>query len=121
MRKLLVSSTLVFCLAVGGFWVSSLLRTAPPAGASVEPAAVGRQISAAEVAHHNSPTDCWMILGRDVFDFSTYLPQHPSEPDVITPWCGKDASEAYLTKTKARPHSPYADALLSKYRIGGLQ
>jgi cytochrome b involved in lipid metabolism len=121
MRKLFVSSTLVFCLALGGFWVASLLLTAPAAEADVKPAAAGRQIAAVEVAGHNSPTDCWMILGTDVFDFSTYLPQHPSDPDVITPWCGKDASEAYLTKTKGRPHSPYADSLLPKFHIGTLK
>jgi len=121
MRKLFVSSTLVFWLAVGGFWIASLMTTAPDAGAEVKPAAAVRVVTAAEVARHNSAADCWMILGTDVFDFSTYLPQHPSDPDVITPWCGKDASEAYLTKTKGRPHSPYADSLLPKYHIGVLR
>ena len=121
MRKLFISTTLVFWLAVGGFWIAGLMTTAPDAGAGVKPAAAVRVVTAAEVARHNSVADCWMILGTDVFDFSTYLPQHPSDPAVITPWCGKDASEAYLTKTKGRPHSPYADSLLSKYRIGGLQ
>ena len=43
-----------------------------------------------------------------------------SDPAAILPWCGKDASEAYRTKTRGRPHSPYADTLLPKYRIGAL-
>jgi hypothetical protein len=35
------------------------------------------------------------------------------------PWCGKEATEAYNTK-QGRLHSPYADELLAKYRIGTL-
>ncbi|MBR0567499.1 cytochrome b5 domain-containing protein [Azoarcus sp. L1K30] len=121
MRKLFIASTLVFGLAVCGFWLASAVLTPPEAGAGVVQKTTEPQWSAEEVARHDRPTDCWMILGREVFDFSTYLPQHPSDPDVITPWCGKDASEAYLTKTKGRPHSPYADSLLPKYRIGVLK
>jgi cytochrome b involved in lipid metabolism len=55
-----------------------------------------------------------------VYDFTAYLPGHPADPAVIQPWCGKDASEAYRTKTRGRPHSPYADTLLPRYRIGAL-
>lgn len=38
----------------------------------------------------------------------------------MTTWCGKEATDAYRTKTKGRPHSPYADQLLPTYRIGQL-
>jgi hypothetical protein len=55
-----------------------------------------------------------------VYDFGVYIPEHRTRPDVITAWCGKEATEAYNTKTKGRPHSLYADALLAKYRIGAL-
>ena len=41
-----------------------------------------------------------------------------SRPQIIEPWCGKDATEVYNTKTKNRPHSKEADELLPKYRIG---
>lgn len=59
-----------------------------------------------------------MAIRGAVYDLSTYLPEHPSRPDIVLPWCGKEASEAYNTKMKGRPHSPYADELLAKYRIG---
>jgi cytochrome b involved in lipid metabolism len=76
--------------------------------------------SLAEVAHHTAANDCWMAIDGQVFDLSAYVPQHPANPSVLLPWCGKEASTAYHTKNRGRPHSPYADQLLSKYRIGAL-
>ena len=61
-----------------------------------------------------------MAIRGAVYDFGAYVPEHPTRPDIITAWCGKEATEAYNTKTKGRPHSPYADELLAKYRIGTL-
>jgi hypothetical protein len=34
--------------------------------------------------------------------------------------CGREASEAYATKNKGRPHSAQADVLLARYRVGTL-
>jgi cytochrome b involved in lipid metabolism len=55
-----------------------------------------------------------------VYDVSRYLPEHPSRSGIVEPWCGKEATEAYQTKMKGRPHSPEADELLARYRIGTL-
>ena len=59
-----------------------------------------------------------MAIRGGVYDLSTYLPEHPSRPELVLPWCGKEATEAYNTKTKGRPHAPYTDELLAKYKIG---
>lgn len=61
-----------------------------------------------------------MAIDGSIYDLTPYLPDHPSKPSIILPWCGKDASEAYRTKTKGRSHSPEADQLLVNYRIGAL-
>ena len=50
-----------------------------------------------------------MAIHGKVLDITTYLPDHPSRPEVIERWCGKEASEAYDTKTKGRRHSQEAD------------
>ena len=115
MRTLFVFSTLVFWLAVGGFWAASLWR---PDASETQAAAADKSYSVAEVAKHHTQDDCWMIIGGQVYDFTAYVPQHPSDLAVFLPWCGKEATQAYQTKTKGRPHSPYADQLLPKYRIG---
>jgi cytochrome b involved in lipid metabolism len=114
MRTLYIAATAVFWAMVLGFWIGSVWapRAEPPARKT------DRAISAAELARHASSETCWMAIRGDVYDLATYLPDHPTRPQVIEPWCGKDATEAYNTKTKGRPHSSEADGLLTGYRIG---
>jgi cytochrome b involved in lipid metabolism len=115
MRRLYLSATLIFWLLVTAFWAGSLRL--PPAEKTA-PIAVDKLISPTELAKHTAPENCWVAIRGNVYDLSAYLPEHPSQPDTLLPWCGKEATEAYNTKTKGRPHSPYADELLVKYRIG---
>ncbi|HMW55830.1 MAG: cytochrome b5 domain-containing protein [Candidatus Accumulibacter phosphatis] len=114
-RKLFVVSTIAFWIAVTGLGTTSVWWL-PTGQASAQ--AREKIISPADLAKHTSPENCWMAIRGAVYDLSTYLPEHPSRPDIVLPWCGKEASEAYNTKMKGRPHSPYADELLAKYRIG---
>jgi cytochrome b involved in lipid metabolism len=117
MRRLYLSTTLIFWLLVSAFWASSLWL--PPAEESVAVAAE-KLIARTELAQHAHPDNCWMAIRGQVYDVSAYLPEHPSRPELVLPWCGKEATEAYNTKTRGRPHSAYADELLTKYRIGSL-
>ena len=116
-RKLFLSATAAFWIAVAGFWVGSLWS---PEGRESTADAAEQRITLKEVARHASAGDCWMAIRGAVYDLSAYLPKHPSPPELVLPWCGKEATDAYNTKTKSRPHSPYADELLAKYRIGAL-
>ncbi len=114
-RKLFIFSTIAFWIAVAGLGTTSVWWLPAGQGAAQ---AKEQTISPADLAKHRSPENCWMAIRGAVYDLSTYLPEHPSRPDIVLPWCGKEASEAYNTKMKGRPHSPYADELLAKYRIG---
>ena len=116
MATLFKFSTALFWLLVAGFWMASVWIP-PEQPASVSQAAEKRY-ALDEVARHNTAKDCWMVIAGAVYDLAAYLPQHPSDPAILIPWCGKEATEAYRTKTKGRPHSPYADQLLPKYQIG---
>lgn len=114
MRGLYVSATVIFWLLVGACWLAA--RSLPPVAGS----ATGdeRAVGTSELARHARADDCWMAINGEVVDLTTYLPEHPSPLSVVVPWCGKEASAAYATKGKGRPHSAYADALLTRYRIG---
>ena len=121
MRNLFIISTTIFWLAVAGFWLAGYLQ--PPAQiAVVTPAAETAlsEYSLAEVARHNRENSCWMAIEGQVYDITSYLPAHPSDPQIVLPWCGKEASQAWQTKTIGRPHSSYANHLLNKYHIGKL-
>jgi len=115
MRRLYLSATLIFWLLVSAFWAGSVWLPRSDGGVADAPE---RVISTAELARHALAEDCWMAIRGQVHDLGAYLPKHPSRPDIVLPWCGKEATEAYDTKTKGRPHSAYADELLAKYRIG---
>ena len=121
MRRLFIASTVAFWLAIFAFWVVDprLAAEAQPA-APATPADPGHW-SLADVARHTTPHDCWMAIDGVVYDFTAYLPEHPSAPAVIVAWCGREASEAYHTKTRGRPHSSYADRLMPEYRVGRLE
>lgn len=114
MRRLYLASTLTFWLLVAGLWIGSLVSPPPLRAAQT----IEKSYGVTELAGHSSPGDCWMAIRGGVYDFSAYLPEHPSRPGMLEPWCGKEATEAYNTKAKGRPHSPYADELLLRYRIG---
>lgn len=117
-RKLYIALTTAFWLAVSGLGMTSALWNPAEQG---DVQVQGKTKTLAELAKHAAPGNCWMAIRGSVYDLSTYLPAHPSPPEIVLPWCGKEATEAYNTKTKGRPHAPYADELLAKYRIGTLE
>lgn len=118
MRRLFMVSTVLFWFAIAGFWAGSLWLSGDSGAQAV--AAEDPTYTLAQVAQHATRSDCWMAIRGQVFDFTAYLPQHPADPAVFLAWCGKDATQAFETKNKGRPHSPYAEQLLPKYRIGRL-
>lgn len=79
-----------------------------------------RVITLAELAEHSTPDDCWMAIRGKVYDFTDYIPLHPTPAVIMTAWCGKEATEPYDTKGYGRPHSPAADAMLDDYFVGVL-
>lgn len=119
-RRLFFLATGAFWLGVLAFWLAGRGATPLPPVQLTMPA-VERQWSLADVAAHAVPEDCWMAIDGQVYDVSVYLPEHPSRPAIVVPWCGREASEAYRTKGKGRPHSPEADQLLVTFRIGTLR
>lgn len=115
MRKLFIFASALFWVAIFTTWAASSRAPGSPAESA---AAADRRISLDEVARHAVADDCWMVINGVVYDITSYLPEHPSNPRIVVPWCGKEASDAYRTKTRGRAHSVEADALLNNYRIG---
>jgi uncharacterized protein YjdB len=71
----------------------------------------------ADVAKHNSSTDCWIILNKtEVYNVTSYLSMHPAGAGPITPYCGADATTAFNNVG----HSSHAVSLEATYLIGNL-
>lgn len=118
MRRLYLVATAAFWVVFAALWALQSAAPDPPAVAT-EPTAE-RAFTLAQIAPHDRATDCWMAIDGQVYDLTPYLPRHPADDEVLLAWCGREASEAYRTKTRGRPHSARADGLLPPYRIGSV-
>jgi len=106
------------------FWASvvtivalGVLAPEPAAAVANEPQ-LTREVTMDELAQHATESDCWMAIRGKVYDFTDYIPEHPTPPFIMVQWCGKEATEAYDTKGYGRPHSAMADAMLERYFVG---
>jgi len=78
------------------------------------------EITAAEVAQHNSPSDCWMIINGKVYDVTSYVPRHPGGAAEIQQGCGTDATQLFATQGGEGSHSQNAEAILDTFLLGSL-
>ena len=118
MRNFFIFSTVTFWLAVAVFWAADVWL--PDEAPRPDSVAANKTWTLVEISQHDTAEDCWMAIDGAVYNLTAYLPEHPSNPAIILPWCGKEATEAYHTKTRGRPHSSRADQMLSTYFIGTL-
>lgn len=77
-----------------------------------------RVITIDEVKLHNKSTDCWTIVGDEVYDVTSFVERHPAGSPAIKEMCGKNASEDYLGE-----HSGQAEPekWLETLKIGTVQ
>jgi hypothetical protein len=132
LRRRAAASLLIFAVAVGCFLAAGLLSgcgdggSAPsqtPAGAATRQptgSSANVTLSAAEVAKHNSPSDCWLIIQNKVYDVSEYLGTHPGGRAIIIQYCGMEATHAFETKDIGTDHSRTAWSHLDSIYVGDL-
>ena len=75
-------------------------------------------LTAAEVATHNTASNCWMIISGKVYNFTSFIPSHPGGSSMV-PYCGRDGTSSFVSGPPHR-HSSFADSLLPNYYIGDL-
>lgn len=80
--------------------------------------ALTESFTLAQVAQHNTPADCWIIIENSVYDVTEFLNEHPGGSERIEPFCGKDATEGFATQGGAGSHSSSANQLREDFLIG---
>ncbi len=77
-------------------------------------------LTVSEVTKHNTKDDCWQIIENNVYNVADYLNTHPGGADIMIPYCGQDATQAFLTKDGQGSHSPKAYQALEPLKLGPL-
>ncbi|CCC66836.1 hypothetical protein NCAS_0A02780 [Naumovozyma castellii] len=54
-----------------------------------------RVIDPSEVARHNTPADCWIVINGVVYDLTSFIPVHPGGADIIKSNAGKDVTAIF--------------------------
>ena len=77
----------------------------------------------ADVAVHNTKSDCWTVIAGDVYDLSPLLAsgKHPGG-DAAVQACGKDGTTLFETRPmgSGTPHSTKARESMANFLIGVL-
>lgn len=74
-------------------------------------------IPSRDVAPHNSEKSCYVTVGANVFDITSFLPDHPGGGDLILKYGGRDVSEIMLDES-SHTHSENAYEILQENLIG---
>ncbi len=118
MKRLVLGASIAFWIAMATIWIFA--AWAPPVSQPATAEATNAEYTAAEVAAHRDASSCWLIIGGEVYDVTSYIDEHPANPRTILDYCGKEATRGFDTKDRNRPHSDEAQRLLDRYRIGRL-
>ncbi|RCI04984.1 hypothetical protein CU098_004705 [Rhizopus stolonifer] len=62
----------------------------------------------ADVAKHNKPEDCWVVVNGQVLDVTDFLPDHPGGKKAILIYAGRDATEEFNMMHKPDVVQKYA-------------
>ena len=74
-------------------------------------------MSTADVATHNHPDDCWIVIDGKVYDVTKFMEDHPGGPKPLALYAGKDASEEFTMVH----HPDIIKAYGELYRVGVLE
>lgn len=94
------------------------LLLAPPMAAAGSVRAEAT-LTMAEVATHDRPADCWLVIEGVVYDVTAFIAAHPGGAEIER-GCGKDATRFFRERDAAGGHSAAAEAMLPAFRVGAL-
>lgn len=75
--------------------------------------------TAAEIASHNSVKSCYITIGRNVYDVTEFVQDHPGGGDLILDYAGKDVEEVMKDEI-SHEHTEAAYEILADYHVGFL-
>ena len=91
----------------------------PPApGNTVTPPAAPYVINTAQLATHNIEADCWVGYDGEVYDITTFIPNHKNYRELIVPLCG--SSDLFKAKFEGKHGLSKVSILTGQPLMGAL-
>lgn len=97
--------------------VFGAVLTAPAAHAAQGASQPSAKYTMAQVKKHNKASDCWTVVGKNVYKVTAWIPKHPGGKGVVISMCGKNGTALFNSK---HAKSGSAKAVLARYKIGTL-
>ncbi|MCR4333631.1 MAG: cytochrome b5 domain-containing protein [Patescibacteria group bacterium] len=92
-----------------------LATTTDPTMTEISTTPVVAGITSAEVAAHGSRESCWSTINGNVYDLTSWIPQHPGGEQAILQLCGTDGSGKF---NRQHGGAPKQAAVLFGFKIG---
>lgn len=89
--------------------------TKTPAVPSTPAVTTSSGITASTIATHNSQTSCWSSINGNVYDLTSWIPNHPGGEKAILQLCGVDGSAKFNGKHGGAPKQA---TILAGFKIG---
>ena len=106
----------IWTVAVAGIVLMSLAPQGSPAfpgSVSASNATTSGRLSLEEVAKHSTESDCWVVIGNDVYNVTSLIDTHSGGREAIIQYCGTNATDVFFSK-----HGQGAYEVLQSYYIG---
>ena len=71
----------------------------------------------ATVKKHHTKTNCWSVVGKNVYKLTSFIKKHPGGQKKVIAMCGKDATSKFRGQHGT---GGKANSTLKKYKIGVL-
>ncbi len=123
MKNYIIITLVVLVLAAAGFFGFKMLgnKTSSNTVSDSTPTPIAEmKITLEEIANHKDATSCWMVVEGNVYDVTSFIPNHPGGEQILL-GCGKDATEMFNTRPNdGTSHSNRARQMLDGLQIGVL-
>jgi|GEM_PF-2798592 len=97
--------------------INLLVLTAILTMATWTTTALAADYNLAQVTAHNTASDCWTIVGSNVYNLTSYITSHPGGAAAITTICGVSGTTAFTTQHGSQAN---AQSALATLLIGNL-
>ncbi|MEX0596983.1 MAG: cytochrome b5-like heme/steroid binding domain-containing protein [Candidatus Paceibacterota bacterium] len=75
-----------------------------------------KKYTLSQVAENNNKNSCWTIIAGNIYNITSYVPNHPGGEEEILKICGKDGSSLFA---KPKEHKEGgANNVLNSFKIG---